>query len=76
MLRYFWKSLQLFILAELQNNDLKLKNFVQILKKIIVIKAKANLGLWATICNINQNCPGSFQLANTIVATASSLGNS
>ena len=53
MLKYFQKSLQLSILAELQNENYKLEKFVQILKKIVVVKAKANLRSWANTKNMN-----------------------
>ena len=56
MLRYFQKDLQPSILAKLQNKDLELKNFVQIVKKAVIAKAKANLRSWATTKNIDQHC--------------------
>lgn len=43
MLKYFQKSLRSFILANLQNKDLELKSFIQIMKKTVVAKAKVNL---------------------------------
>lgn len=57
MLRYFWKSLKPSILARFYNKNLELKSFMWIIKKTIVTKAKANLWLQATTCNIDQNCP-------------------
>ena len=43
MLKYFQKSLRLFMLAKSQNKDLELKNFLQIVKIAIITKAKKNL---------------------------------
>lgn len=43
MLRYFQKDLKSSILAKLQNKNFKLENFVQIIKKVVVTKTKANL---------------------------------
>lgn len=57
MLKYFYKDIWPSILAKLQNKDLKPKSFVQIVKKAVVVEDKANLRPWATICNIDQNCP-------------------
>ena len=57
MLRYFWKSLRPSILAELQNKDHKLENFLQIVKKAVAAEAKANLRLRATIKDIDQHYP-------------------
>ena len=53
MLKYFWKGLKPSILAELENKDLKLENFLKIVKKVLVAKAKANLRSWATTKDIN-----------------------
>lgn len=43
ILKYFGKDLISSILAKLFNKYLKLENFVQIAKKTIVAKVKANL---------------------------------
>ena len=72
MLRYFRKGLKPSILAELQNKDLELESFVQIIKKTIVVKAKANLRPRGTTCNIDQNCLQGSRLAQTTTAKASS----
>ena len=53
MFRYFQKSLQPFILTELQNKNHKLKNFFQVINKVILTKAKANLHSWGTTKNID-----------------------
>ena len=42
MLRYFQEGLRPFILAELQNEDHELKSFLQIIKKAVVVEAKAS----------------------------------
>ena len=42
MLRYFREGLRPSILAELQNEDLELESFVQIVKKAVVTKAKTS----------------------------------
>ena len=76
MLRYFWKGLTLFILAELQNKNLVLENFVQIVKKAVVAKVKANLRPRAITCNIDQQCHWGSWSANTNAAKASNQGNS
>lgn len=71
MLKYFLKGLRSSILAELQNEDLKLENFIQIVKKPVVAKAKANLWPQTTTRNIDQHCLQSFWLAHTIAAKTS-----
>lgn len=43
MLSYFRKNLRLSILIKLQNKNLELESFVQIVKKIVIAKAKTNL---------------------------------
>ena len=43
ILRYFQKNLKLSMLAELQNKNLELESFFQVMKKVVVAKAKANL---------------------------------
>lgn len=47
ILKYLQEGLKSSILAELQNKDLKLESFVQIVKKTVVAKVKANLRPWA-----------------------------
>ena len=76
MLRYFQEGLRPFILAELQNEDLKLENFVQIVKKAVVAEAKANLQPRSTTCNMDQHCLQGSRSANTTAAKASNQGNS
>ena len=76
MLRYFWNGLWFFILAKLQNKDLKLESFMQMVKKAIIAKAKANLWPWVTAQNMDQQCPWGFRPINTTAAKASSQGNS
>ena len=41
IVRYFQKSLKPFVLTKLQNKDLELKSFLEIVKKRIVAKAKS-----------------------------------
>ena len=53
MLKYFQKGLRPFILAKLQTKDLELKNYLQIVKKAVIAKAKTNLLSRATIKNMN-----------------------
>ena len=57
MLKYFRKGSRLSILAEVQNEDLELKSFVQIVKKTVIAKAKTSLRPWATIWDMDQQCP-------------------
>lgn len=76
MLKYFQKSLQFSILAKLQNKNLELKSFIQIIKTAIIAKAKANLQPQVTICNIDQNYIQGSQPAQTTAAKASNQGNS
>ena len=57
MLKYFWKGLRPSILAELQNMNHELENFIQIVKKAVVAKAKTNLRSRATTKNMDQHCP-------------------
>ena len=56
MLKYFQEGLRPSILAELQNEDHELENFLQIVKKAVATKAKANLRSRATTKNMNQHC--------------------
>lgn len=76
MLKYFQKDLKFFILAKLQNKDLELKSFVQIVKKVVIANAKANLQLWAITQDIDQQCPWGFWPATTTTAKTNSQGNS
>ena len=76
MLRYFRECLRPSILAELQNEDLELENFVQIVKKAVVAEAKANLRPRATTRDMDQHCPRGSRSANTTAAKASSQDNS
>ena len=76
MLRYFREGLRPSILAELQNKDLELENFVQIVKKAVVAKAKANLRSRTITRNMDQHCPRGSRSANTTTTKASSQGNS
>ena len=71
ILRYFQEGLRSSILTKLQNEDHKLKSFVQIVKKAVVAKAKANLWSRATTKNIDQHCFWNFWSANSIAAKAS-----
>ena len=66
----------LSILAELQNEDLKLESFVQIVKKAVVAEAKASLRPWAIARDIDQQCPRGTRPANTTAAKANNSGNS
>lgn len=65
MLKYFEKSFKLFILTELQNKKLELEIFVQIVKKIIEVEAKANLRSWAIMKNIDQTIFRAFGLSTS-----------
>ena len=56
MLRYFREGLRPSILAELQNEDLELESFLQIVKKAVVAEAKANLRSRATTRDMDQHC--------------------
>lgn len=70
MLWYLSKNVKPCILTELQNKDLELENFVWIIKKTLIAKAKINLWPWATTCNINQYCSQGFSPNYTIAAKA------
>lgn len=76
MLKYFRKGLRPSILAKLQNKNLELESFVQIIKKAVIAKAKANLWPWATTCDIDQQCTQGFRSTNTTADKASSWSNS
>lgn len=76
ILKYFQKSLWSSILAKLQNENFELVTFVQIVKKIVIAKVKANLQPWVTTRHMDQQYAWSSQLANTIAAKANSQGNS
>ena len=71
MLRYFWEGLQPSILAELQNEDHELENLLQIVKKAVAAKAKANLRSWATTNNMDQHCSQGSRSANSTAGKAS-----
>lgn len=45
MLKYFQKDLKRSILAKLQNKNIEPESVVQIVKKTVIVKAKANLQL-------------------------------
>ena len=68
MLRYFQKGLRPSILAELQNEDHELENFLQIVKKAVAAEAKANLRSRTTTKDMDQHCPWGSRLANPIAA--------
>ena len=68
MLRYFREDLWPSILAELQNEDHELENFLQIVKKAVAAKAKANLRSRATTKDIDQHCPWGSRSANFTAA--------
>ena len=76
MLKYFREGLRLSILAELQNEDLKLKSFVQIVKKAVVIEIKVDLRPRATTWDMDQQYFWGFRLANIIAAKVNSQDNS
>ena len=61
-------------MAKLQNKDLKLESFIQIMRKTVVVKAKANLQTRVTIRNIDQNYLQNFQLAHTTITKANNQG--
>ena len=66
---YFREGLQPSILAKLQNKDLKLESFVQIVKKAVVTKAKANLRSQATTKDMDQHCLRGSRSANSTKAS-------
>ena len=68
ILRYFKESLWPSILAELQNKDHKLENFLQIVKKAVAAEAKANLRSQATTKDMDQHCPWGSRSANSTAA--------
>lgn len=72
ILGYFWKNLKPFIQAKLEHQDLELKNFDQIVKKTINVKAKAALWPHSSTRKMDQNCPCGNQIANSIVAKGQS----
>lgn len=71
ILSYFWEDLRSFILAELQNEHLELESFIQIVKKSVVAKAKANLRPRATTQYIDQYYSQRSQPALTTTGKAS-----
>lgn len=75
ILNNFWKSLRPYILAKLQNKHFKLECFIQIMKKIVVNKAKANLRPWSIIQNIDQYYYQSSQPTYITAAKASIPAN-
>ena len=65
MLRYFWKSLKPFILAELEHRDLELESFDQMVKKAVDAEAKSALRPRSSTKEMDQHCPRGNQLANS-----------
>ena len=76
MLRYFREGLRPSILAELQNEDHELENFLQIVKKAVAAEAKANLRSRATTKDMDQHCPRGSRSAHSTAAKASAQGQS
>ena len=76
MLKYFQEGLRPFILAKLQNQDLKLESFVQMVKKTVVAEAKPSLRPWASVQEIDPQCFQGIRPASTTAAKASNQGNS
>ena len=68
MLRYFREGLRPSILVELQNEDHELENFLQIVKKAVAAKAKANLRSRAATKDMDQHCPRGSRSANSTAA--------
>lgn len=60
MLSKFREVLTLFILAKLQNKDLKVKIFFYIVKKVVVAKTKTNLQSEPIIRDMDQHYFQSF----------------
>lgn len=76
MLKYFSKNLRLSIFIELQNKELKLKSFIQIVKRAVVAKAKKNLQPRAITWNTNQHHPWDFRLTYTTATKANTQDQS
>ena len=68
ILRYFREGLKLFVLAELEHQDLKLESFDQMVKKAVNAEAKSALRLRSSIKKIDQHCSQGNQPANSSVA--------
>ena len=68
ILKYFQEDLRPSILAKLQNEDHELKNFLQIVKKVVIAEAKANLQSRATTKDMDQYCPQNSRSANSTAA--------
>ena len=56
MLRYFWKSLKPFILAELEHRDLELESFDQMVKMAVNAEAKSALRPCSSTKEMDQHC--------------------
>ena len=67
MLRYFWKGLKLFVLAELEHRDLKLENFDLMVKKAVNAEAKSAFRSRSSIKEMDQNCFRGSRPANSTV---------
>lgn len=52
-----------------------MNSFVQIIKKVVISKVKANLQLWATAQDMDQNCSWGSQLAHTTMTKISNQAN-
>ena len=65
--RYFWEDLKPSILAEPECWKLELKNFNQIIKKAVKVKAKSTLQSHFSIKKMDQNYLQNNQPASSIV---------
>ena len=73
MLRYFWKSLKPFILAELEHRDLELESFDQMVKKAVDAEAKSALRPRSSTKEMDQHCPRGNRPANSTKSQGSTM---
>ena len=65
MLKFFWESLVISVLAELEHRDLELESFNQMVKKAVNVKAKSALRPRSSTKEMDQHCPQDNRPANS-----------
>ena len=68
MLRYFWESLKLSVLAELKHWNLELESFDQMVKKAVNAEPKSALRPRSSTKKMDQNCLQGNRPGNSTIA--------
>lgn len=74
MLRYFCKSLKPFIWVELEQRNLELENFEQLVKKVVKVESKTTLWPRSNLREIDQHYPRGSWLAYTTATKSNTQG--